>query len=121
MSIHERAWAMLKEHTAGDPLRSAILSRALGVGDENTGTPATRTIITDLVRQGYPIGANSGGYFVIQTEAELLEYCADLRRREAGIRARIENVTSAFYYGRAVQYLPSGSPLHWIPEPEERS
>ena len=96
-TLHEQAWELLKIHVGHqNPIYSAQLSRALAVGDDRRGTPETRAVITDLVRMGFPIGAERGGYFVLKTPDELEKYCRELSSRAAGILARSRNVRRAF-------------------------
>jgi len=102
--------------SAESPISSHAIAHNLGIEDSD-GQPVTRAAITELVRRGVPIGADSTGYFIIRTQEQLDRYVADLVRRETGIRARRIAVIRAFDEGR----VPAGEPLRWIPtDPEER-
>ena len=108
-TLHEQAWDLIRLHVGHEnPLQSADLSRALSIGDDHRGTRVTRALITDLIRQGYPIGATGQGFFVIQTSEELERYCRELSSRAAGILARSRNVQRAFatYYRGAPASQP---------------
>ena len=44
-------------------------------------TRAIRTIITEMRKEGQPIGSNGDGYYLIKTKSELDKYCSRLRKR----------------------------------------
>ncbi|MGI0053940.1 MAG: hypothetical protein ACRECR_06790, partial [Thermoplasmata archaeon] len=49
------------------------IARALGIEDGG-GSPATRHMIAELVREGHPIAACERGFFFCATEAEASDY-----------------------------------------------
>jgi|HubBroStandDraft_1064217.scaffolds.fasta_scaffold78925_4 hypothetical protein len=112
----DRVHDILKEHVGeNDPIHSQTIARLLNIGDEAAGTPSTRAVITQLLRQGVAVGATPQGYFLIANGDELERYCADLQRRQDGIEARILAVRRAFVEGP----VPRGQRVRWIPTDAE--
>ena len=117
-TLVEKVHGILREHVGeNDPIHSQNIARILQMGDEGSGTPGTRAIITELLRQGVCVGATPQGYFLINSEDELDRYTLDLERRERAIRARIVAVRRAFFDGP----VKKGEDPRWVPDdPEER-
>lgn len=113
----ERVEQRIREAGSAEfPISSHTIAHNLGVEDSD-GQPVTRAAITELIRRGVPVGADSTGYFIIRTQEQLDRYVADLNRREWGIRARRIAVIRAFEEG----VPPAGEGFRWIPDdPEER-
>lgn len=88
---------ILTEHVGKEnAITSQELSRRLGELDDLDSTPNTRAAIRELVTEEHvPVGACSNGYFLIETQAELEEYEAQLTERAYGILERRDAVRRA--------------------------
>jgi 3-dehydroquinate synthase class II len=114
-----RAWEILRGHVgAKNPLSSSALSRVLGIGDHDRGTTVTRSLITELLRRGFPIGATERGYFVLESEAEKDRYVGDLADRADRIAHRASLVNRAWMIAQS-EKDEERRLIRWVPEPDE--
>jgi hypothetical protein len=71
-------------------LTGTDLEETLGMPVGNTNEP-TRGLIADcILNEKYPIGSNSHGYFLIDSDEELDEVVNSMQSRIDGIEARID-------------------------------
>lgn len=90
--------AKVSARTSKDPISAKDIAKGLGVFEINdTSQAPIRGLITELIKDGNPIGSSGRGYFYISTPGELDKYLNDLESRVAGIKRRQKNVVSAFY------------------------
>lgn len=106
--------AILVEHTGkGDYITSEELSDRLGGLDTLDSTPKTRALIRRLTYEwGMSIAANSNGYYMMESEAELREYQAFLRKRALRTQQRIFAVAENFYEGQEGSLPPETRQSH---------
>lgn len=80
---------MLLDHRGkGNEITSREISDQLEK-DEVGSFPSTRMMVRDIMMEDeIPIGSNTNGYYVIETDEELDEYVANLESRMSGIADR---------------------------------
>jgi len=85
----------------GNRVTSSDIRDRFNIKETTTGNFKTRKLIKMAMREfasiiGVPIGADQHGYFLIQTEAEVLSYVHNLNGRIGGIQERITLVMKAW-------------------------
>ena len=78
---------------------SASLARLLGLPSDGR---QVRQLVGQLIEAGYPIGsttAHGGGYYLIETEAELRAAVAQVQSRIAELQRRVARLAEAFAEG----------------------
>lgn len=87
--VKRRVKELILDHEGADnPITSREINEEIDV--DNVGSfPETRQLIREIIREErIPIGANTNGYFLIQTEDELEEYVDGLDTRMVQIADR---------------------------------
>jgi len=88
---------MLSLVSADSPLPAKEIADRLNVIDTyDLSQPLLRAIMTEMLRDGFPLGASSAGFYTLTTQEEAEDYVARLNKHIAGTRKRIE------YVGRLV-------------------
>ncbi|MHC4277652.1 MAG: helix-turn-helix domain-containing protein [Planctomycetota bacterium] len=83
----QKVWDHLQRHHRGKAYAEKQRDLAFHC---DTNTRTIQSIISELNRKGYPVATTCNrpfGVFVIQTEAERLEYASNLRARRDSINA----------------------------------
>ena len=70
----------------------------LNIIDDSATKVTIRKIITILIHEGYPIGANTKGYYQVETEQELDDVIASAEAKIKGIERRILALNSQRAY-----------------------
>jgi hypothetical protein len=94
---------ILLEHVGKDKaIKSKVIALRIGVKEDDTHIK-TRTLITELVKQGLPIGACGNGYFIMVTQKEVDDYQQILNNRIDEIWERKRFIQNSFdtYYGNS--------------------
>jgi predicted transcriptional regulator len=86
---------------ANRKVTSDEIKERFDINESTTGNYNTRMLIKQAmkeigVREGIPIGANGGGYFLITTYDEISKYRDNLIRRINGIEDRLVDVIQAW-------------------------
>ena len=87
--VKEEVKDLILDHTgANDPISSREINDEINVDDIGS-FPSTRAIVRELIVQdGLPIASGNSGYYLIETEGELVEYTESLDSRVLGITNR---------------------------------
>lgn len=94
----DAAYKALSAATRGNPISSEELGRAIGISDDPEGNPLARSIVLEVMRtKRLPVVANSTGYFVPKTYAEVREYVSQLQHRQLGIMERAALIDSLWH------------------------
>lgn len=91
-----------------NPIKANELASMFGLSTKNTFP--VRQIISDLIKDGFPIlssVSNPEGYFIAQSYAEVNEYCESLRHRGIEVIIRRRDVKRALqhYFEGTVKLL----------------
>ncbi len=94
---------ILLEHVGKDKaIKSKVIALRIGVKEDDTHIK-TRGLITELVKQGLPIGACGNGYFIMVAQKEVDDYQQILNNRIGEIweRKRLTQNNFDAYYGNS--------------------
>jgi len=99
MLHHDLILGMIKDRTKDNPILSAEITAALQITDGES-RPLTRALILETIKlHKVAIGANSKGYYMINTKAELIEYAKHLAGRARKITRRADLIIRNFNRG----------------------
>jgi hypothetical protein len=81
---------------SSNPQTANSLHNSLNTNPGNTDEP-TRDLIRDaVINQNIPVGSNSSGYFLIDSEQELDDVVTSLESRIQGLQDRINSLRSGW-------------------------
>jgi hypothetical protein len=79
---------LLLEHVGrSSAIPASEIAKRLRI-DDTGGSPVTRRLIAELVQRGFPVAADTHGYFICASQAEAEGYLDSLRQRSEEIDAR---------------------------------
>ncbi len=97
MSVLEQVKDILLRHKGrANRITSAQIANLLGIIEDDTHA-GTRAIILETAEiYGLPLAADSGGYYIIETQEEYDSYMNNLDSRQKGIERRKEIITKNY-------------------------
>jgi len=96
MDIHTAIIEIVSQHTRYDPITSAEIQKTLYLKDK-VGQPVTRALILESIEiKKVAIGANSKGYYIINSYDELRDHIKHLNGRAIKIQKRAALVSKYF-------------------------
>jgi len=97
MLVHDMILEMIKGRTKDNPILSAEIHNAIRIPDGES-RPATRALILETIELfKVAIGANSKGYYMINSHAELMEYTGHLVGRAKKIQRRARLIMNYYH------------------------
>lgn len=88
---------LLKHKGKGHEIPSWKIADKLGIDEDDTHAQARGLVLKCAKEYHLPVAANSRGYFIMETEAELREYTDDLDKRIKGIKKRKKKMEEYFW------------------------
>lgn len=87
-------------HFKGDEITGTKLANAIGLKQRDSGKDGSdmRSVINRLRQKGYPICANSSGYYYPRDQNEIEEYIASLAHRIQKENEALEGMRTALEY-----------------------
>jgi hypothetical protein len=86
---------LLKHRGKANSIKSKTIALMIGIDEDDTHVQ-TRGLITKLFKAGLPVGAWNSGYFLIETQDEIDEYCETLNSRIEEVYDRLGRLQSNF-------------------------
>lgn len=80
-----------KHHGKGNEISAGVIEEKLGYARDDTHAKGRRLIKSCAKKYNIPLAGNTNGYYIIENEAELNEYRANLQSRRDKINER-ENI-----------------------------
>lgn len=92
--LQQQLLQVVRQRTRGNEMTGAKIANAIGLRERDSGKQGAdlRSIVNALRTKGYPILANTNGYYYARNKEELYEYIQSLEGRKNKIEQALEGL-----------------------------
>lgn len=92
--LQQQLLQVVRQRTRGDEMKGAKIANAIGLRERDSGKQGAdlRSIVHALRVKGYPILANTKGYYYARNKEELYEYIQSFEGRKKKLEEALEGL-----------------------------